>query len=1153
MSDRDFREGLGDLVKENQVLSENLSKCMEEKNFVWSLWKKLQTEKPDLSSVVSLVMAREKDKNEVRDAKVLNILETKDVQIKQLEKEKDDLDSQLRQKEDDLKAYSLRLHDLLIEKADLEENLKSAKNDYEEKINGLVEENSYLSEVVRARQSKLENDEDAFKMQLEDVDKEKQELHKVVKDLEFRLDKLNEDRFINSGIMEENNALKDQLKILQDQLIVLKEEHEDGATTLRLRESQLQKHSNVIQELKELINEKQNLIVTLRNELNEMKLAHSQCAEYSREQSTLIENLQSLQEQTQSVIKTQEEKFKSEIIALKEQLRDEEKSRKIAETSVRQSKQECNKCTILEQELHSVKEHNDELLEITQEKNRRISSLEKTLVRKGDEQTGNSSYNSTLETKCKSVEQKLYELQKVLELKQNELDALSSAHSNRHQRYKNLQLEHKIVLEQLKTFENLSEEKVQKQDDDQLFPRASPRSLQRENSDSVWNELQYFKTEYEKLRNERDNVMEEIDVLRVKHANDVTTIHELHMCLEDEKRDLMEEIKFNNSQEKDEVRKEIKRFEKEKRDLKEKMQKLSKDFDVNVKEKESLKDSQKEQEKLVERLAAEVSKYKKELKTMKNEKKKNEKEKKSLKIVSFDKEMQTDFTYEEQLQEATRKIVLDATRSSLTSNQRDVVHRNTQTSPTKTIGEPSNAVYTSDADGSTIVDDSMFNRNETVNIDSRNAKKLGVHESSNRSTLETPSKRSRTIAKSPIHREWKTMRQRVLSLTQQVAALKASKESLTRSTNEQKSVNEKLQNDLTQCQQRSKLSKQTIERLTKELEEISRQKQALAKTSKDYKVPSYPTEKHLEERLKLSSNECSRLSYELKSSRKTNEELQDKLKTAQERNTRQEHTLNQKKVFVEEMRSRLKVLQENLESKVDELKQAEEKMRRMTEKENQRKNQIDSLKRHLDVEVSHRQKFERLHEQGQEELRKKAQLLSQAQSLRQEAEMAVNEMEEAAKTQLHNLANQSQVTLNAIEQRLTKSKQKIEEFQVVVRTLTEKLAEQIANRKIAIKQETYRRFEDEKNRASMVQACELASSILNMSKSDIDELLDVDVLEDEVSSGFSQEDEWKRKVEQALSEEESFAVTLVQILLDIIQSLITLEKTTEKRNLTLSV
>ncbi len=37
------------------------------------------------------------------------------------------------------------------------------------------------------------------------------------------------------------------------------------------------------------------------------------------------------------------------------------------------------------------------------------------------------------------------------------------------------------------------------------------------------------------LSNLRDDVMEEIDVLRVDHANDVTTIQELRMCLEDEK------------------------------------------------------------------------------------------------------------------------------------------------------------------------------------------------------------------------------------------------------------------------------------------------------------------------------------------------------------------------------------------------------------------------------------------------------------------------------------------------------------------------------------------------------------------------------------------------------------------------------------------
>ena len=43
-----------------------------------------------------------------------------------------------------------------------------------------------------------------------------------------------------------------------------------------------------------------------------------------------------------------------------------------------------------------------------------------------------------------------------------------------------------------------------------------------------------------------------------------------------------------------------------------------------------------------------------------------------------------------------------------------------------------------------------------------------------------------------------------------------------------------------------------FQRLTKELEEWSRQKQQLAKTPKEYKIPSYPTEKHLEERLKVS-------------------------------------------------------------------------------------------------------------------------------------------------------------------------------------------------------------------------------------------------------------------------------------------------------------
>lgn len=57
----------------------------------------------------------------------------------------------------------------------------------------------------------------------------------------------------------------------------------------------------------------------------------------------------------------------------------------------------------------------------------------------------------------------------------------------------------------------------------------------------------------------------------------------------------------------------------------------------------------------------------------------------------------------------------------------------------------------------------------------------------------------------------------------------------------------------------------------------------------------------------------------------------------------------------------------------------------------------------------------------------------QAQQLRHEAEMAVKEMEDAAKMQLHNLANHSQATLSGIEERLNKSTRRIQEFQKFVR------------------------------------------------------------------------------------------------------------------------
>ena len=167
-------------------------------------------------------------------------------------------------------------------------------------------------------------------------------------------------------------------------------------------------------------------------------------------------------------------------------------------------------------------------------------------------------------------------------------------------------------------------------------------------------------------------------------------------------------------------------------------------------------------------------------------------------------QVQTDSTFEKQLHEATRQLVLDARREN---QQLKTYHRDAQTSPIRTFAETSTSIEsTTRVDRATTVDDSLLARDHSVA-----GEMPRDHDQSSRSAFETPAKRARTKTKSPAPREWKSMRLRVSSLTQQVSVLKTAKETLTKSLSERTLSNEKLQNDLNQFQQRAKISKQTIE------------------------------------------------------------------------------------------------------------------------------------------------------------------------------------------------------------------------------------------------------------------------------------------------------------------------------------------------------
>uniref|UniRef100_A0A1I8H8F9 GRIP domain-containing protein n=1 Tax=Macrostomum lignano TaxID=282301 RepID=A0A1I8H8F9_9PLAT len=83
------------LRSENDDLRDQLAKLRADKEFVWSLWKKLQATTPDVGQAVSLVAQRERERAEAKDQKVLQILQAKDARLAELESQNARLSSEM--------------------------------------------------------------------------------------------------------------------------------------------------------------------------------------------------------------------------------------------------------------------------------------------------------------------------------------------------------------------------------------------------------------------------------------------------------------------------------------------------------------------------------------------------------------------------------------------------------------------------------------------------------------------------------------------------------------------------------------------------------------------------------------------------------------------------------------------------------------------------------------------------------------------------------------------------------------------------------------------------------------------------------------------------------------------------------------------------
>ncbi|XP_077621191.1 centlein isoform X2 [Crocuta crocuta] len=561
------------LEEELSSLKEELALCQADKEFVWSLWKRLQVTNPDLTQAVSLVVEREKQKSEAKDRKVLEILQVKDAKIHELE-----------QRETGLKR---EINDLVKRMIAVDEEnvfLRKEFSDLQKKFKDKSQEAKDTKECVQ-------NKEEQNRLVIKTLEEENEKLSTRCADLLNDLEKL---RKQEAHWRKEKYSIDAKIKAFEDDLIEARKEIEVSQSKYNALSLQLNnKQTELIQ--------KDMDITLVRQELQELQNLYKQNSAHTAQQAELIQQLQVLNMDTQKVLRNQEDVHTAESISyqkLYNELHICFETTKSSEAVLRQSvvslqdqlfqkEQENAKLKEELQELQgapyplpqeSDSEHSEQVsqrpslsslealmvsqkseIEYLQEKlkvaNEKLSenkstnkdSSEKSIwtsterkhkeppVKRSRSLSPKGSFTDSEELrKLRKAERKIENLEKALQLKSQENDELRDAHEKRKERLQMLQTNYRAVKEQLKQWEEGSGMTPVRK-----IKRADPQQLRQEDSDAVWNELAYFKRENQELMIQKMNLQEELDKLKVHISIDPATIQELNTCMAEKREELL--------------------------------------------------------------------------------------------------------------------------------------------------------------------------------------------------------------------------------------------------------------------------------------------------------------------------------------------------------------------------------------------------------------------------------------------------------------------------------------------------------------------------------------------------------------------------------------------------------------------------------------
>uniref|UniRef100_A0A8C5LY49 Centlein n=1 Tax=Leptobrachium leishanense TaxID=445787 RepID=A0A8C5LY49_9ANUR len=556
------------LEEEINGLTEELSQCQADKEFVWSLWKRLQVANPDITQAISLVVDREKTKAEAKDGKVLEILQAKDCKIQDLEQR--------------ASGQQQEINNLVQRKIVVDEENISLKKELDDLQQKLEDKSRELKGVKESTHKK----EEQRAVNLNNLEREKEDLRGRCNDLLNDLEKV---RKQESLWKREKSAMDAKIKDLDVNLQGTKRQIEDAASKINDLSSQVAiKQMALIQ--------KDTEVVRLRKELQDLQNLYKQSSEHASQQAELIHQLQSLNMDTQKVMRNQEDAHTSDTISYQKLYNDLNacyEAAKSSETQLRQSNitlteqlhhkeqqiiqlqrklqealyalpkppqepQDSEHPSLAELELiiasqkSEIKYLQEKLkttdLQLSQVDNCRSDALENSILRAGRMRevkpgkrsrslSPKASYRESEELKkLKIAEKRIEHLEKTLQIKIQENEELRKAHEKRRERLLTLQSNYKEVKQHIEQCEVAC---VKERNTTKRLPRADPRQLRHEDSDAVWNELAYFKREHKKLQVENMNFEEELDELKVQAASDKATIQELGDCLRQEREELL--------------------------------------------------------------------------------------------------------------------------------------------------------------------------------------------------------------------------------------------------------------------------------------------------------------------------------------------------------------------------------------------------------------------------------------------------------------------------------------------------------------------------------------------------------------------------------------------------------------------------------------